>query len=178
MARERLAMSTQPKAGEMLVGAYHKFIGDCDFVTYQKTSLEQKAQTEVDVVGVDLDGQQEIYACEAVTHLGGMGYGSYQENRDRLERKFKRAEKLVTTEYDTSGSYTFQLWSPNTPKTLVTHLSEMAAEFKDDTGYELELVMNDKYAARIQDLRDLASSTNSQSNDLAFRFLQIFEYLS
>jgi hypothetical protein len=169
-------MSTQAKAGEMLVGAYHKFIGDCDFVTYQKTSLD--TQTEVDVVGVDLDGEQEIYACEVVTHLGGMGYGSYQENRDRLERKFKRAEKLVTTEYDNAEMYTFQLWSLNTPKGLVTPLSELADEFEDDTGYELELVMNDDYAERIQDLRDLASSKNAQTNDFAFRFLQIFEYLS
>lgn len=171
-------MSTQAKAGEMLVGTYHKFIGECDFVTYQKTSLKQKSQTEVDVVGVDLNGEQEIYACEVVTHLGGMGYGSYEENRDRLERKFKRAEKLVTTEYDTAGAYTFQLWSPNTPKGLVTHLSELADEFEDDTGYKLELVMNDSYAGRIQELRELASSTNTQTNDLAFRFLQIFEYLS
>lgn len=171
-------MSTQPKAGEMLVGAYHKFIGECDFVTYQKTSLEKHIQTEVDVVGVNLDGEQEIYACEVVTHLGGMGYGSYQENCDRLERKFKRAEKLVTTEYDSAGTYTFELWSLNTPKGLVTPLSELADEFEDDTGYELELVMNDDYAERIKHLRDLASSKNTQTNDLAFRFLQIFEYLS
>lgn len=38
--------------------------------------------------------------------------------------------------------------------------------------------MNDDYAERIQDLRDLSSSKNAQTNDLAFRFLQIFEYLS
>lgn len=75
-------MSTQPKAGEMLVGAYHKFLGECDFVTYQKTSLEK------------------------------------------------------------------------------------------------DMVMNDDYAERIQDLRELAPSKNTQTNDLAFHFLLIFECLS
>lgn len=171
-------MSTQSKAGEMLVGAYHKFLGECDFVTYQKTSLNQSIQTEVDVVGVDLSGEQEIYACEVVTHIGGMGYGTIQENRNRLERKYKRAEKLVTTEYESAGTYTFQLWSPNASKGLVTALSEMAAEFENDTGHELKLVMNDAYAENIQDLQALAASTNTQTNDLAFRFLQILEYIS
>jgi len=168
-------MSIQPKAGEMLVGAYLKHIEDCDFIDYQKHGRVDGKQAEVDVVGLKLDEEPEIYVAEVVTHLRGMRYNRGEPNSTTLERKFKKDEKLVTSEFGNQHTYNFQLWSPSVRPTSIEELHNMASDFKRRTGEELDLVINEKFTEEIAKLRTSAKSNKSQGNELAFRFLQILE---
>jgi hypothetical protein len=171
-------MSVQPKAGEMLVGAYLKHIKNCDVVTYNATAPQQGDQTEIDVIGINLETTPNAYVCEIVTHLGGMGYGTYQESRERLEEKFVNARGVMLDEYNSVDSFQLQLWSPRVPEGLAESLSEMTNEFEQETGDGIELITNDHYSKKVHQLRNHASTTKANGNELAFRFLQILEHLS
>lgn len=161
----------------MLVGAYLKFVEGCETVTYQEYSRLQGNQGEIDVIGIKTDGGREIIACEVATHLGGLDYGGYDESHDRLERKFRTGEQHVKDVFGDADTYSFQLWSPIVPSGLANRLEAMATAFGEETGHDLELLINERYTEKINHLRDEASQTTSQTGDLAFRFLQILEHL-
>ena len=80
-------MATQPKAGEMLVGAYLKHVEDCEIVAYGQHSPNTGEQVELDVIGFHPEGDQEIIACEIGTHIRGLNYNDSDENRDRVISK-------------------------------------------------------------------------------------------
>ncbi|WP_436908194.1 hypothetical protein [Halosimplex marinum] len=170
-------MATQPKAGEMLVGAYLKLVEECEVVAYGQHSPLSGEQMEVDVIGFQPDDEPEVITCEVATHLRGLGYGNATENRDRVEAKFTNAEAYVDRVFGSSESHRFQFWSPKVPNASAEKLETVATEFEARTDTELELVMNGEYADRIEELRDVAASTYAQRNELAFRFLQILEHL-
>jgi hypothetical protein len=161
----------------MLVGAYLKLVEECEIVAYGQHSPVAGEQTEVDVIGIQPAGERAVITCEVATHLGGLGYGNSDENRDRVAAKFRNAEQYVDLVFGPSESHRFQFWSPNVPNASATKLETVATEFRERTDSELELIVNDDYADRIDDLRDVAGSTVSQRNELAFRFLQILEHL-
>ncbi|QZP38915.1 hypothetical protein [Halobaculum magnesiiphilum] len=79
--------------------------------------------------------------------------------------------------FDPADTHRFQFWSPNVPPASEEALREVAGEFGSRSGSELELVVNDEYADRIDELRAAAASTYAQRNELAFRFLQILEHV-
>lgn len=60
---------------------------------------------------------------------------------------------------------------------LLTGLYDMADEFEDETGAELELVINEEYTERIEALREKAGQTEKDYGELGFRILQILEHL-
>lgn len=162
----------------MLVGAYLKWVEECDIIAYGEHSRKNK-QGEVDVIGIQPKAGQKIIACEVATHIGdsGLGYGNAQQNRDTVERKVRNAEEHVTQVFPSAESYSFQFWSPKVGNKSANLLEEAATEFKDDTGHELKLVMNEKYTKNISDLQDKAKTNTSQQSELAFRLLQILENL-
>lgn len=170
-------MATQPKAGEMLVGAYLKLVEECEIVAYGQHSPIEGEQMEIDVIGIQPEGEREIIACEVATHLRGLGYGNARENREKVAAKFRNAEAYVDRAFDTSETHRFQFWSPNVSNSSEQELREMATEFEDRTDIKLELVINAQYTERINELQKAAASTYSQRNELAFRFLQILEHL-
>jgi hypothetical protein len=172
-------MTASPKAGELLVGAYLKLIAGCQLVVYNQHSSHQGNQNEIDVIGVHTtpSGEQEIYSCEVVTHLNGIGYGNYEESHRRLEKKFQHHQREITEIFDSADAYRFQLWSPNVQPGLVTSLEELPADVVDADNMTLELVINEQYSERIEDLQDEAASTTKQRGELAFRLLQIIEHL-
>jgi ABC-type phosphate/phosphonate transport system substrate-binding protein len=53
----------------------------------------------------------------------------------------------------------------------------MADEFEDETGAELELVINEEYTECIEALREKAGQTEKDYGELGFRILQILEHL-
>ena len=61
-------------------------------------------------------------------------------------------------------------------KYLLTGLYDMADEFKDETGTELELIINEEYTERIKALREKAEQTKDYG-ELGFRILRILEHL-
>jgi hypothetical protein len=161
----------------MLVGAYLKIVEECEIVAYGQHSPIEGDQMEIDVIGIQPNGKQEIITCEVATHLRGLGYGTAAENAEKVEAKFKHAEEYVDRTFGGKESHRFQFWSPNVPPASETQLNDVADEFKNRTDTELELVINSEYANRIDALQQRAASTVSQRNELAFRFLQILEHL-
>lgn len=99
-------MATQPRAGEMVVGAYLKIIEECEVVAYGQHSPIEGEQMEVDVIGIH-PNTQEIITCEVATHLRGLGYGNAEENRRRVEAKFRNAEQYVDRVFGSSQSHRF-----------------------------------------------------------------------
>jgi len=161
----------------MLVGAYLKIIEECEIVAYGQHSPIEGDQMEIDVIGIQPDGEQEVITCEVATHLRGLGYGTATENAEKVASKFKHAEEYVDRTFGRNESHRFQFWSPNVPPASETQLNDVADEFKNRTDTELELVINSEYATRIEALQERAESTVSQRNELAFRFLQIMGHL-
>ena len=160
----------------MLVGAYLKIVEECEIVAYGQHSPIEGDQMEIDVIGIQPDGNQEIITCEVATHLGGLGYGNATKNAERVASKFTHAEEYVNRTFG-KASHRFQFWSPNVPSASETQLNDVVEEFESRTGTELELVINSEYTDRVVSLQKRAENTVSQRNELAFRFLQILEHL-
>jgi hypothetical protein len=187
-------VTEQPKAGELLVGAYLKLVEECELVTYNQRSPEQGNQLEVDVIGVKStsNGGDTVYTCEVVTHLNGLNYSgtpntqkweeygnsSYQHTLERIERKFESDREYVRKLFRTADLYVFQLWSPVVPRGHLTRgLSELATEFGERNDSELELIINERYTERLDELREDAGQTQKNHGELGFRMLQIIEHL-
>lgn len=172
-------MTTQPKAGELLVGAYLRIVAECSLVMYNQHSPIEGDQLEVDVIGVSSSEKrkQEVFVCEVSTHLGGLRYGSHHESLNRLRKKFNRDKKHITELFESADSYKFQLWSPVVRAGLEKRLPELDTEFEEREDMELEMVINEEYSERISELRDEASSTRKQHGELGFRILQVLEHL-
>ncbi|MEF8785657.1 MAG: hypothetical protein V5A45_06955 [Haloarculaceae archaeon] len=182
-------MTTQPKAGELLVGAYLKLVEGCELVTYNQRSTERGDQIELDVIGMNPGDENEVFVCEVTTHLGGLNYsrrvdsekwaeyGSYQGSLATLERKFDADGEYIADLFESAERYRFQLWSPIVRGRMVDGLQELAGEFDTRTDQELELVINEQYTAKIDRLRQVAASTTKQHGELGFRLLQILEHL-
>lgn len=192
-------MTEQPESGELLVGSYLRLVEGCELVMYNQRSQQQGDQLEIDVIGVDntVEGDRVIYTCEVVTHIDGLHYSGdpdtdrwdeygnddYQHTLERLWRKFNSDKEYVAELFDGDDySFVFQFWSPvvrgnRDEKYLLTGLYDMAAEFEDETGTELELVINEEYTEHIEALREKAGQTEKDYGELGFRILQILEHL-
>lgn len=170
-------MSVQPKAGEMLVGAYLKLVEECEIVAYGQHSPIAGDQIELDVVGLQPDSEREIVACEVATHIRGLGYGTAQENRDRVAKKLRNADDYVERAFPDAASVRFQFWSPVVQPKSARKLREADAAFGAERDRDLELVINGDYTARVDELRASAASTYEQCGELGFRFLQILQHL-
>ncbi|WP_435128400.1 hypothetical protein [Halobaculum sp. D14] len=170
-------MSTQPKAGEMLVGAYLKHVEDCEIVAYGQHSPNTGEQMELDVIGFQPEGDQEIIACEVATHIRGLNYGNADENRDKVVSKFRNAEKYIDDVFGTSHPRSYQFWSPIVRGGSATKLESLESELSEKLGHEVEMVINEDYTARIRELKSAAASSTGQQNELAFRVLQILGHM-
>ncbi|MEF8874300.1 MAG: hypothetical protein V5A88_06475 [Candidatus Thermoplasmatota archaeon] len=184
--------------GELIVGAYLKKVVDCEIVTYHQTSLEKGEQKEIDVLGINTsDDGKEVFLCEVVTHLDGMRYkgkpstdrwnnfgsDNYQHTLEIIWKKFMYdyeygkevwgdVDKSLWREY----SYILQLWSPKVPEGLLTEgLDKLKREFEDEYGVEIELVINEKYKDRIEELRTQAYDDKTGQGVAGYRFFQITE---
>ncbi|WP_336035942.1 hypothetical protein [Halobacterium yunchengense] len=193
-------MAVNPQWGELLIGAYHQRVTKCEIVSYNHRSEEQGNQMEADVIAIksDIDTrQQTVYACEVVTHMDGKLYSGsmpdtdrwgefgnkdYQHSLDKLWTKFKNDHRYVKNTFEEADVYKFQFWSPvvtgwENGGYLIDGLEHLKAEFEEETGYELELVINQDYTDRITTLKEKARGDTSDYGSPAFRVLQILENL-
>lgn len=157
--------------GEYIVGAYLKIIKKCDFVDYnvRPPGGGLKGLNELDVVGLDFKNKT-AYVCEVTTHIAGLLYG--KGNKDTVERikKKHKWQKEYTKKYLTDFSNKhFMFWSPVVPEGYITEKLEKV------NG--LELVINDKYAQCIDELRKEAKDRANDEGNPFFRALQILEHL-
>lgn len=76
----------------------------------------------------------------------------------------------VTVEYATVSTYVSDGY-------LTEGLEEMKQQFESDCVERIDLVINDRYAKRVKELRDRASETKKSFDEPAFRFFQILEHM-
>jgi hypothetical protein len=194
-------MSGNAELGELLVGAYHQVWNKCEVVSYNNRSAEQGNQMETDLLAFNNQpesGKRQIYVCEVVTHLDGglysgspddtdgwwMDYSntdSYHYSLETLWRKFRDGHRYTSQTFP-EAEYSFQFWAPavtggHNYGYLIQGLDRLAEEFENETGEELELVINGRYTDRIKKLCEEAEGDTSNYGSPAFRFIQILKNL-
>lgn len=156
--------------GEELVGAYLTEVKHCDFVAYNvhPSGGGVKGLNELDVIGLDLNGKK-AYLCEVVTHLRGYRFGgSTSKAVDRVLRKH-RLQTRYAKENLPGFDHQYMFWSP---RVAVGPLSEGLGKIE-----KLELVINEDYSRRIEELREEARKDPRATSNSAFRLLQILGHL-
>ena len=160
-------MRTEP--GEFLVGAYLKLVEACDVVDYnvRVPGGGIEGLGELDVIGLKFKSKT-AFLCEVTTHLLGLLYKNNRETVDRVRRKHERqmryAQRFLST-----FSPRFMFWSPVVPVGyLTTNLRQISG---------LELFINGRYKESVDKLRDLAHKQAQDTQNPAFRMLQILEHL-
>ena len=146
-------------------------------------------QTEIDVIGINSQyHEQVIHVCEVVTRIDGMNYDStlsdgwwnkygssrYQYTLEKLWRRFNADQECITNVFDDADVYIFEIWSPNVPKGILTdRLAELNERFESKHGHDVELVINEDYTARVEELQERAARDMKAYTEPAFRLLQI-----
>lgn len=158
--------------GEYIVGAYLKLKMDCDIVDYnvRRPGGGLAGLNELDVMGLNFK-TKTAYLCEVTTHLDGLLYGSSKNvTVDRIRKKHEKmldyAENHISKEICSKCHFMF--WSP-----VVSAGVEM--ELEKIQG--LELVINEKYSTCVDELLEQASKITYDTNNPAFRVLQIIGHL-
>ncbi|MCK4733212.1 MAG: hypothetical protein KAT65_12215 [Methanophagales archaeon] len=156
--------------GEYIVGAYLKIIKECDFVDYnvRPPGGGLEGLNELDVVGLDFKNKI-AYLCEATTHIRGVLYNDNRTTVERIKTKYERQKEYANKYLLDFPSRCFMFWSPVVPKGYITR------ELGKIGG--LELVINEKYAQYIDELRKKAKELTHDVGNPFFRMLQILEHL-
>lgn len=165
--------------GEELSGAYLKYIKHCDFVEYNvKDSVVRNG--EIDIVGINID-KKTVYFCEVAIHLTtGLQYVSDRAaNSQKIYEKFVRARDYAEQKYS-DYTHKFQLWSPIVKKTgTISQLKSLQNTVKklNQESIEVDLIINEKYAEAIDQLKDYAKQQTTAFENPAMRMLQILSYI-
>ena len=156
--------------GELVVGAYLKLCLGCDFVDYnvRPPGGGLAGLGELDVVGLD-PNKGRAFLCEVTTHIRGLRYKSNAETIKRIRKKHDRQRDYAAKHLKAFPSISFMFWSPVVP---VGYITEGLSEID-----ELELVINEDYAQRVAEIRQLARTTTHDVGNDFFRALQILEHL-
>ena len=135
--------------GEYIVGAYLKLKMNCNFIDYnvRRPGGGLAGLNELDVMGLDFKNKT-AYLCEVTTHLDGLLYGSSRKiTVDRIRKKYDKmrdyAENHLPKELFPERHYIF--WSPVVSAGVELELEKIKG---------LELVVNDRYSACVDELLD------------------------
>ncbi len=156
--------------GEYAVGAYLALIEKCDVVSYnvRRPGGKLAGLNELDVVGLRFK-DKTAYLCEVATHIKGVLYKDNKTTVERVKKKFRVQKEYAARHLRSFPRRHFMFWSPVVPKGYLTeHLGKIS---------DLELIINQDYAARIADLKKLAHEQSHETNNPFFRVLQILEHL-
>lgn len=158
--------------GEYIVGAYLKLKMDCDIVDYnvRRPGGGLAGLNELDVMGLNFK-TETAYLCEVTTHLDGLLYGSSKKvTIDRIRKKHEKmrdyAENHVPKEICPNCQFMF--WSP---------VGSAGVEMELEKIQGLELVINDKYSACVDELLERARKITYDTTNPAFRVLQIIGHI-
>ena len=156
--------------GEYLVGAYLKMVVGCDVVDYgvRLPGGKLRGLHEIDVIGFKFS-DRSVWMCEAVTHLTGALYGDYDRTVKKLGEKIKFHHDYADGRLQHFPARSSMLWAPWVSSGLRTRL--------DLELPEVELVVNQEYAKRIDVLLDLAREGAHDTGNPAFRVLQILGHI-
>jgi hypothetical protein len=165
-----LEASMRTEMGEYVVGAYLRHRLKCDFVGYniRPPSEGLEGLAELDVVGLKF-AVSEAYLCEVTTHLDGLQYGTYETTVKKVKDKVDRQKIYAEKNLQHFKTIHFMLWSPVVRKGVLTDaLSEIDG---------LELVINQEYTRRVQELQEAAKTTTRDTGNPFFRVLQLLAHL-
>lgn len=157
--------------GEYAVGAYLKLILKCDVVDYgvRPPGGGMAGLSELDVIGLRFS-DMHAYLCEVTTHLDGTLYGNgAADSIARIARKHDTQMWYADTYLADFREPEFMFWAPCVPVGRITTGLQAIAT--------LDLVINDRYAAAIDELRSLARATKATTGNPFFRSLQILGHL-
>lgn len=157
--------------GEYVVGAYLKLILECDVVDY---NVRQRGGGlaglgELDVIGLRFR-DKTAFICEATTHITGMLIKTAAETVKKVKEKHARQIEYASSNLKDFPTIHYMLWSPR------VNSREMLAGFRQIDG--IEFVINNDYARKVEELRELAANMTGDTNNPFFRTLQILECLS
>jgi len=170
--------------GEEIVAAYLKWVCGCNFV--EPNLKIPNVQGEIDVVGINLE-KKLIFICEAAVHLEtGLQYvkGKRPDNVPRLTRKFEKGIEYAKTHFP---HYVIRpmLWSPivknqssESKYNQMRDVREIQQFVSERFGVELEAVVNDDFARRIDELRDAARNQTEALTSPVMRFMQVEQKLA
>ena len=163
-------MSIKTQMGEYVVGAYLRECLHCGVVDYnvRPPGGGLAGLAEFDVIGLRFE-DHTAYICEVTTHLLGLNYGSYERSISRIIEKHKRQRQYARKHLRQFPKRHFQFWSPVVPQ------GQLTQQLGKING--LELIINLEYSKRLEELRQKARSTASDTGNPFFRGLQILEHL-
>lgn len=157
--------------GEYIVGACLKLLKECDFVEYnvRRPGGGMAGLNELDVMGLDFKNKT-AYLCEVTTHLDGLLYGSSRSATiETIKKKYAQIREYAESHLPVAfPKRHFMFWSP-----VVS--AGVAEELKQIKG--LELVINEDYAAYIEQLQEQANKVTYDTGNPVFRVLQILGHL-
>jgi hypothetical protein len=152
--------------GESLVGAYMRQVRGCHTVAF---NIHLPEQGELDVVGVANGASgAEVWLAEVAIHLDGLNYagGTNKQTVDRVAKKVAAGRAYAAQIYR-DITPTVELWSPVVSAGLVSALSNI----------DVDLIVNEDFTARVNELADLARQHTKLTGDDAYRFLQLLTHL-
>ena len=166
--------------GEQIVGDWLKLCRGCEFVEYNLPTTDK--QGEIDVVGINIQ-TKKVYVCEVATHLEtGMRYtkDGRSDNIERFCKKFKKDILYAKIHFECCGfGPVYMLWSPIVKGSDQQKNIEVIREkIKNDEGVDLELVINEEYKKRFDDLRAQADGETKALKSPVLRLMQIEGKLS
>ncbi|MCL4252814.1 MAG: hypothetical protein KJ043_03430 [Anaerolineae bacterium] len=158
-------------------------VEECEFVKYNLTT--RKKQGEVDVLGLNLK-TQTVYICEVATHTQGLEYtkNGVKSTVETLEKKFLNDVEYAQT-YLANFTQQFMFWSPivrlpvsdNTKHNTFFDLAQVQKIIHDRYQINIEMVVNENYLHKINELKSRANKETSASEYPVFRMLQIINSL-
>ena len=165
--------------GEEIVAAYLQYIKGCEFI--QQNLYTPDVQGEIDVVGIDLESKT-IYVCEVAIHLAtGLSY--VPDNVAKLTDKFSRDIEYAN-KYFPDYTRKFMLWSPIVKKARdgakfnqMTDVEKIKANIHAKYGVTLDCIVNEKFSARLSELRDYARNETKELKSPVLRLMQVEEFL-
>ncbi len=157
--------------GELLVGAFQQVIQRCDIVCYNQrlSGGGLSGLNEIDVLGLRFD-RKTAFLCEVATHIGGLLYVDYPTTVARITAKHRHQKAFAEARLQEFPDRRYQLWSPVVPEGILT-------DRLNHIDPDLKLVINGRYARRVDRLRNAAGERMNDENNSAFRLMQILEHL-
>lgn len=169
--------------GEEIVAAYLQHIKGCEFI--QQNLYTPDVQGEIDVVGIDLE-TKTIYVCEVAIHLiTSLQYvkDNQPNNVNKLTEKFSK-DIEYTKKYFPDYSKYFMLWSPivrvageKAKFNQMADIEAITANIQTKYGVTLECIINEKFAACLEELRNFARNETKDLKSSVLRFMQVEEHL-
>ncbi|MDF2627283.1 MAG: hypothetical protein K0R39_1114 [Symbiobacteriaceae bacterium] len=159
--------------GESLVAAYFKYVEGIRMVVHN--AQFDQGQGEMDLIVID-PKQHRVFFCEVTTHIVGMLYGSgNDETVAKVRDKLARAREFAATQFE-GWAYELQVWAPVVSKGLAGKLLDLEMELNGQ-GMKATMVINKRYAERVDQLQAVAKVNSSATDEPAFRMLQILARL-